>query len=118
MPRAAHGPPAPVVPSHFVCPLTHDMMRDPVVASDGYTYERSAVEGWMTNNSHSPMTGAKLEDTKLVPIIPLKNAIQEWCNQQAAAVPPPPSKLGPHQGGPAAHALSNGLGAVMGHRRY
>lgn len=30
----------------FLCPITFELMIDPVIASDGHTYERSAIEKW------------------------------------------------------------------------
>jgi hypothetical protein len=30
-----------------VCPISLALMRDPVVAADGYTYERADIEAWM-----------------------------------------------------------------------
>ena len=32
----------------FVCPITEELMDDPVIASDGYTYERAAIERVVT----------------------------------------------------------------------
>jgi len=39
------------------CPITMQPMKDPVVAADGQTYERSAIELWLKDNSTSPLTG-------------------------------------------------------------
>lgn len=39
------------------CPITHEIMKDPVIGSDGHTYERSAIENWLKSNPRSPMTG-------------------------------------------------------------
>jgi len=44
----------------FTCPLTHEVFTDPVIAMDGYTYERSAITKWMKFSSKSPMTHAEL----------------------------------------------------------
>jgi hypothetical protein len=45
----------------LACPLTKRLMRNPVVASDGYTYERAAIERWMASSgARSPITGAPL----------------------------------------------------------
>lgn len=38
------------------CPLSGRVMTDPVVASDGYAYERSVLEKWMETNTQSPIT--------------------------------------------------------------
>lgn len=34
------------LPHHFLCPITHDIMKDPVKCSDGFTYERRAINEW------------------------------------------------------------------------
>jgi hypothetical protein len=39
------------------CPITMCVMEDPTVASDGHTYERSAIMDWMSRNDTSPLTG-------------------------------------------------------------
>jgi hypothetical protein len=45
----------------FICPILHERMKEPVVAADGHTYERQAIEKWMTLRNTSPMTGATLK---------------------------------------------------------
>jgi hypothetical protein len=50
------------------CPITIQPFEDPVVAADGHTYERSAVERWFAGgNRTSPLTGARLQSTTLIP---------------------------------------------------
>ena len=44
------------IPDEFVCPITTFSMRDPVLAVDGFTYERKAIETWLKRASASPMT--------------------------------------------------------------
>lgn len=47
------------------CPITHAVMVDPVLAPDGYTYERKAIERWVNLKHHSPMipsTAMELDD--------------------------------------------------------
>jgi hypothetical protein len=34
---------------HMVCPITLDLMRDPVIDANGYTFERSAIETFLVN---------------------------------------------------------------------
>lgn len=53
--------------SIFLCPITHDVMIDPVVSADGYTYERSAIARWFETSRKSPVTGQALPNTDLVP---------------------------------------------------
>ncbi|ESW15430.1 hypothetical protein PHAVU_007G072300 [Phaseolus vulgaris] len=70
------------VPSHFVCPIVQEVMEDPYIAADGFTYEAEAIRGWL-NSGHdtSPMTNLKLDHTDLVPNYALHNAILEWQQQ-------------------------------------
>ncbi|XP_022871688.1 U-box domain-containing protein 32-like isoform X2 [Olea europaea var. sylvestris] len=70
------------IPSYFVCPIFQEIMKDPHIAADGFTYEGDAIKGWF-NSGHetSPMTNLKLEHTHLLPNNALYNAIQEWQQQ-------------------------------------
>ncbi|KAL0714945.1 hypothetical protein Bca4012_021924 [Brassica carinata] len=66
-------------PQYFICPITQDVMEDPYVAADGFTYEGEAIRGWF-NRGHetSPMINRRLPHTSLVPNLALRSAIQEW----------------------------------------
>ncbi len=48
---------------------------DPVIAADGYTYERAAVQSWLQDHETSPVTSAQLAHTRLVPNVIIKSAI-------------------------------------------
>ena len=48
------------VPDALCCPISMEIMRDPVIAADGHTYERAEIEAWFANNRTSPKTGAVL----------------------------------------------------------
>lgn len=61
------------------CPITKEVMQWPVVASDGHSYERSAIERWIgEGHKTSPMTNGPLENFSLVPNNDLRSAIQNW----------------------------------------
>ena len=49
--------------------------QDPVIEPEGNRYERTAIERWLTTNDTSPMTGAALKGTDVVPNHALRNAI-------------------------------------------
>ncbi|KAM9765174.1 WD repeat, SAM and U-box domain-containing protein 1 isoform 2-T6 [Menidia menidia] len=67
------------IPDEFLCPITRELMRDPVIAADGYSYEREAIESWInTKNRSSPMTNLPLLTTLLTPNHTLKMAIGRW----------------------------------------
>lgn len=60
------------------CPITKDVMEDPVVLADGHTYERVAIEKWLQDNKKSPMTGQMLRSKDGRPNHVVKSLIQEW----------------------------------------
>ena len=69
-------------PQDFTCCITQDLMQDPVIAADGQSYERSAIEEWFyKGHSSSPMTGAPLSHKHLTPNCNLKSQIEAWKQQ-------------------------------------
>ncbi|KAJ4899524.1 U-box domain-containing protein 35 [Raphanus sativus] len=65
-------------PNHFICPLLKDVMNEPCVAADGYTYDRRAIEEWFEKHDTSPMTNSPLNNKNLLPNYTLYTAIMEW----------------------------------------
>ncbi|XP_033143692.1 U-box domain-containing protein 35 [Brassica rapa] len=65
-------------PFHFLCPLLKDVMNEPCVAADGYTYDRRAIEEWFEEHNTSPMTDSPLLSKNLLPNYTLYTAIMEW----------------------------------------
>ncbi|KAJ6309310.1 hypothetical protein OIU76_018828 [Salix suchowensis] len=65
-------------PKHLICPILQDLMNDPCVAADGYTYERKAIQKWLEKNDTSPMTNLPLPNKNLLPSYTLLSAIMEW----------------------------------------
>ena len=35
------------VPNEFYCPITGELMKDPVTEPEGHTYEREAIMKWL-----------------------------------------------------------------------
>ncbi len=50
-------------------------MVDPVIAADGHTYERKAIEQWLQGRTRSPVSGTPLPHLRLVANVSAKNAI-------------------------------------------
>ncbi|XP_004492744.1 U-box domain-containing protein 33 isoform X2 [Cicer arietinum] len=74
---SSEGPHQP--PSYFICPIFQEVMRDPHVAADGFTYEAEAIRGWLdSGHDTSPMTNSTLAHQSLVPNRALRSAIQDW----------------------------------------
>lgn len=71
-----------MVPNSFLCPITQDIMEDPVTTIDGSSYERSAIESWFARGKRtSPLTNVALSTTTLVPNRALRNSIREYLEQ-------------------------------------
>ncbi|XP_050385127.1 U-box domain-containing protein 44-like [Argentina anserina] len=63
----------------FYCPLTHEIMVDPVETSSQQTFERSAIEKWFAEgNRQCPLTDIPLDTSILRPNKALKRSIEEW----------------------------------------
>ncbi|XP_062228604.1 U-box domain-containing protein 21-like [Phragmites australis] len=68
------------VPVHFRCPISLDLMRDPVTAPTGITYDRESVEGWLARgHATCPVTGCPVRLAELVPNHATRRMIQDWC---------------------------------------
>ncbi|GKV01592.1 hypothetical protein SLEP1_g14138 [Rubroshorea leprosula] len=68
------------IPYHFRCPISLELMRDPVTVCTGQTYDRASIESWVaTGNSTCPVTRATLTDFTLIPNHTLRRLIQDWC---------------------------------------
>ena len=61
----------------FQCPITYELLRDPVIAADGNTYERVAIEKWLSKTQTSPLSGETLEHVMVSPNRALKKIIQD-----------------------------------------
>ncbi|CAF2892778.1 unnamed protein product [Rotaria sp. Silwood2] len=59
----------------LLCPLTMALFRDPVLAQDGHTYEREAIEDWIRKNGTSPKTNQQLSLEHLYPNHLVKNLV-------------------------------------------
>lgn len=75
----------------FLCPLTKQIMRDPVTLESGATFEREAILKWFKESDSSgrslvcPVTRKELSSTELNPSIALRNTIDEWMHRNEAA---------------------------------
>jgi hypothetical protein len=55
------------IPNEFSCPILSSLMVDPVVTSDGHTYERNAILHWLKDHNTSPKTMKQLDNKNVVP---------------------------------------------------
>ena len=71
-----------LAPLEFICPLSGVIMRSPVKANDGYTYERTAIYEWLRSDKKSPMTTVTIVKEQLKQDLLLRSRIQQWMIQQ------------------------------------
>jgi len=104
MPFSTHELPA------ATCPITQEIMEDPVVCADGHSYERSAITQWLLSRDTSPCTNTPLAHRNVVPNYALRNLIAEVRGVRrpitleehvAAAKPCTPEELDEDATGPA-----------------
>ncbi|MQM08619.1 hypothetical protein Taro_041475 [Colocasia esculenta] len=86
---------SPVIPDDFRCPISLDMMKDPVIVSTGQTYERSCIQKWLdAGHKTCPKTQQNLSHTALTPNYVLKSLIAQWCESNGVE---PPKNQGDHR---------------------
>ncbi|XP_045805439.1 E3 ubiquitin-protein ligase PUB23-like [Trifolium pratense] len=90
------------VPSHFLCPISLQLMKDPVTLSTGISYDRENIEKWLCSfqNKTCPVTKSSLLETDLNNLTPnhtLRRLIQSWCTLNASfgveRIPTPKSPI-------------------------
>ncbi|KAK9274648.1 hypothetical protein L1049_021899 [Liquidambar formosana] len=65
-------------PGHYFCPILQEVMDDPHIAADGFTYEHRAIKAWLVKHNVSPVTKLRLQHTTLTPNHTLRSAIKDW----------------------------------------
>ena len=76
------GSPATDPPDDLVCPISFEIMNDPVLAEDGNTYERACIEAWFAKSKTSPLTGAPLASPKLRPNLLVRRLTASFLEQR------------------------------------
>mmetsp|Transcript_28552 Transcript_28552/g.73573 ORF Transcript_28552/g.73573 Transcript_28552/m.73573 type:complete len:607 (+) Transcript_28552:70-1890(+) len=74
------------VPLAYICPISHQVMQDPVVLQEtGHSYERKAIENWFNKGHHyCPRTGKALSRKLCLIDNPnLQDAIGLWARDNA-----------------------------------
>lgn len=79
---------SPVIPDDFRCPISLELMKDPVIVSTGQTYERSCIQKWLdAGHKTCPKTQQTLLHTALTPNYVLKSLIALWCESNGIELP-------------------------------
>ncbi|XP_071705832.1 U-box domain-containing protein 4-like [Rutidosis leptorrhynchoides] len=78
------------VPSDFCCPLSLELMTDPVIVASGQTYERVYIRNWINSGLMvCPKTMQTLVHTNLIPNYTVKALIANWCESNNVKLPDP-----------------------------
>lgn len=94
-----------VIPDDFRCPISLELMKDPVIVSTGQTYERLCIEKWIqAGHNTCPKTQQTLQSTSLTPNYALRSLIAQWC--EANGIEPPKRPETSRQGKTSSSACS------------
>uniref|UniRef100_A0A0D9VSH8 RING-type E3 ubiquitin transferase n=1 Tax=Leersia perrieri TaxID=77586 RepID=A0A0D9VSH8_9ORYZ len=90
---------SPIIPDDFRCPISLDLMKDPVIVATGQTYERGCIEKWLeAGHDTCPKTQQKLPNKSLTPNYVLRSLIAQWCEANGME---PPKRAAQHHNAPA-----------------
>ncbi|ERM98487.1 hypothetical protein AMTR_s00072p00171260 [Amborella trichopoda] len=79
---------SPVIPDDFRCPISLELMRDPVIVATGQTYEQSCIQKWLdAGHQTCPKTQQMLPHTVLTPNYVLRSLIAQWCENNGVELP-------------------------------
>ena len=76
------------IPDHFICPISLEIMEDPVICADGMTYERKEIRRWFLHHTTSPKTNQQLSNLTLIPNYAIKSGIDKYLNGTGAKCKP------------------------------
>lgn len=84
-----------VPPEELRCPISLQLMYDPVIIASGQTYERVCIEKWFGDGHNTcPKTQQQLPHLSLTPNYCVKGLVASWCEQNGIPVPDgPPESL-------------------------
>ena len=72
------------IPEDLLCPISHELMIDPVLAADGHAYERASIEEWLARSHTSPLTGEPLANVQLLPCHAIRKMAQAYLSSGGA----------------------------------
>lgn len=69
------------LPEYFVCPVTKELMRDPVVNEFGHSYDKDAYLSYIQKYNKDPVTGKALKKNLMYNNVSLKQGIQDFLKE-------------------------------------
>lgn len=77
-------------PEEFRCPISKELMRDPVFVATGQTYDRPFIQRWLKAGHRTcPQTQQVLSHTLLTPNVLVREMISRWCKTHGIQLPDP-----------------------------
>jgi STIP1 family protein 1 len=70
----------------LMCPISQEIMTDPVMTPYGHCYQRSCIEAWLIKHDTCPITGQKLTVDQLIPCYTVKAIVDEYLSKQKGIV--------------------------------
>jgi len=76
------------VPEHFLCPISSQLIRDPIILATGETYDRAFIQAWLqAGNRTCPKTKQVLPHLILTPNYLVQSMIEQWCESRGLEAP-------------------------------
>lgn len=98
-------------PVEYLCPITLDLMLDPVIVATGQTYDRTSITRWIqAGHSTCPKTGQKLAHRELISNFVLRSLIAQWCENNNVPFGDEGTRRGRKEGAGMQHVQSTGVG--------
>jgi hypothetical protein len=66
----------------FLCPISQEVMYDPVITPKGISFERKAILNWLSKKKECPITKTPLNENDLISNYALKQAIENYFANQ------------------------------------
>ncbi|KAJ6919667.1 hypothetical protein NC651_013574 [Populus alba x Populus x berolinensis] len=89
------------IPADFCCPLSLELMTDPVIVASGQTYERAFIKNWIELGlTVCPKTQQTLAHTNLITNYTVKALIANWCESNNVKLPDPIKSMSFNQPSP------------------
>ncbi|WVZ78398.1 hypothetical protein U9M48_026112 [Paspalum notatum var. saurae] len=87
IPKYLEKCPSLMIPNEFLCPISLEIMTDPVIIASGRTYERRTIQKWLDAGQRTcPKTQQPLSHLSLAPNFALKNLILQWCEKNKVEI--------------------------------
>ncbi|KAG2448275.1 hypothetical protein HYH02_006859 [Chlamydomonas schloesseri] len=75
------GRPLEAAPDALCCPISHNLMRVPVVGPSGTTFDFDYIRRWVLQHNTDPVNGAPLSEADLYPNLAVRDLVERWLEQ-------------------------------------